>query len=99
MLHGTEDRGPLRPKQLSAVVLFGTMPLLKVVCTCRPRLAFTRLLVIANVMNLGSQSQMQKYICLLYDYIGVPEQTLGWFPLGLGLVIEDEPSELSCTEI
>ena len=28
-------------------------------------------------------------------YIGAPEQTLGWFPLGLGLVVEDEPSELS----
>ena len=26
--------------------------------------------------------------------IGVPEQALGWFPLGLGLVVEDEPSEL-----
>ena len=26
----------------------------------------------------------------------MPEQTLGWLPLGLGLVEEDEPSELSC---
>ena len=26
----------------------------------------------------------------------MPEQALGWFPLGLGLVMEDEPSELSC---
>ena len=26
----------------------------------------------------------------------MPEQALGWFPLGLGLVVEDEPSELSC---
>ena len=25
------------------------------------------------------------------------EQALGWFPLGLGLVVEDEPSELSYT--
>ena len=24
------------------------------------------------------------------------EQVLGWCPLGLGLVVEDEPSELSC---
>ena len=29
-------------------------------------------------------------------YTGVPEQALGWFPLGLGLAVEDEPSELSC---
>ena len=28
--------------------------------------------------------------------IGMPEQALGWLPLGLGLVVEDEPSELSC---
>ena len=28
---------------------------------------------------------------------GVPEQALGWLPLGLGLVMEDEPSELSCS--
>ena len=27
---------------------------------------------------------------------GVSEQALGWLPLGLGLVMEDEPSELSC---
>ena len=26
----------------------------------------------------------------------MPEQALGWLPLGLGLVVEDEPSELSC---
>ena len=25
--------------------------------------------------------------------IGVPEQVLGWFPLGLRLVVEDKPSE------
>ena len=27
----------------------------------------------------------------------MPEQALGWFPLGLGLVMEDEPSEFQCT--
>ena len=27
----------------------------------------------------------------------MPEQVLGWFPLGLGLVVEGEPSELPCT--
>ena len=31
------------------------------------------------------------------NIIGVPEQALGWFPLGLGLVVEDMPSELSCS--
>ena len=30
--------------------------------------------------------------------IGVSEQALGWFLLGLGLVVEDEPSEFSCTQ-
>ena len=35
---------------------------------------------------------------LIYSlYIGVPEQALGWLLLGLGLVVEDEPSELSYT--
>ena len=29
--------------------------------------------------------------------IGVPEKALGWLPLGLGLVMEDEPSEFSCS--
>ena len=29
--------------------------------------------------------------------IGLPEQAVGGFPLGLGLVVEDGPTELSCT--
>ena len=29
-------------------------------------------------------------------YIGLPEQAVGGFPLGLGLVVEDGPTELSC---
>ena len=33
------------------------------------------------------------------NYIGVPEQALAWLPLGIGLVMEDEPSELSTTEV
>ena len=32
-------------------------------------------------------------------YIGVPERALGWFPLGLGLIVEDEPSGLSCRDV
>ena len=28
--------------------------------------------------------------------IGLPEQAVGEFPLGLGLVVEDRPTELSC---
>ena len=28
--------------------------------------------------------------------IGLPQQTLGWFPIGLGLVVEGKPTELSC---
>ena len=28
--------------------------------------------------------------------IGLPEQAVGGFPLGSGLVVEDRPSELSC---
>ena len=31
------------------------------------------------------------------EKIGMPEWALGWFSLGLGLVMEDEPSERSCT--
>ena len=27
----------------------------------------------------------------------MPEQMLGWFSLDLGLVVEDEPSKVSCT--
>ena len=29
--------------------------------------------------------------------IGLPEQAVGGFPLGLRLVVEDRPTELSCT--
>ena len=29
----------------------------------------------------------------------MPKQALGWFPLGLGLVVEDEPSELPCNHM
>ena len=29
--------------------------------------------------------------------LGMSEQALRWLPLGLGLVMEDEPSELSCS--
>ena len=29
--------------------------------------------------------------------VGLPEQAVGWFPLGLGLVVQDRPTELSCT--
>ena len=37
---------------------------------------------------------------LFHFYItGVPERALVRFPLGLGLVMEDEPSELSCIRV
>ena len=29
----------------------------------------------------------------------MPEQALGWLPLDLGLAVEDEPSERSCTYV
>ena len=35
-------------------------------------------------------------VCMWNMIIGMPEQALGWLPLGLGLVMEDEPSETSC---
>ena len=28
--------------------------------------------------------------------LGLPQQAIGWFPLGLGLVVEDRPNEISC---
>ncbi|MCG8626872.1 MAG: hypothetical protein MJE68_33330, partial [Proteobacteria bacterium] len=28
----------------------------------------------------------------------MPEQALGWIPLGFGIVVEDKPSELSCLQ-
>ena len=28
--------------------------------------------------------------------LDLPEQAMGWLPLGLGLVAEDKPSEFSC---
>ena len=35
--------------------------------------------------------------CWVDIHIGLPEQAVGGFPLGLGLVVEDKPTELSCT--
>ena len=34
----------------------------------------------------------------MFTYVYVPEQALGWFPLDLGLVMEDEPSKCSCNQ-
>ena len=37
-------------------------------------------------------------VCILQKHdICMPEQALGWLLLRLGLVMKDEPSELSCT--
>ena len=41
-------------------------------------------------MYFISQGKAPKWLCLLREYIiGMPEQALGWFPLGLGLAVED----------
>ena len=42
----------------------------------------------------SSQGYALMWLCLLLGCIGVPS---AWIPLGLGLVVEDKPSELSCT--
>ena len=39
--------------------------------------------------NHGTRIDVHVF-CLLHEYIGVPEQALGWLPLGLGLVVEDK---------
>ena len=36
------------------------------------------------------------WLCLLLK-LGLPEQAVGWFPLRFGLVVEDKPTEFSCT--
>ena len=33
------------------------------------------------------------------DRLGVPEQALGGIPLDFGIVMEDKPSELSCSKL
>ena len=37
--------------------------------------------------------KLPKWLCLLLDSgdVGLPEQAVGGFPLGLGLVVEDRP--------
>ena len=42
---------------------------------------------------MGNPGQMNAFAFCWID-IGLPEQAVGWFPLGLGLVIEDTPIEL-----
>ena len=37
--------------------------------------------------------------CEFFYRLGVPEQALGGIPLGLGIVVEGKPSELSCKNI
>ena len=34
----------------------------------------------------------------MFTYVYVPEQALGWFPLGWRLVMENEPSKCSCNQ-
>ena len=36
---------------------------------------------------------------VLLEYSGVPEQMLGWSPVDVGLILEDEPSELLCSAV
>ena len=46
-----------------------------------------------------SQGWAPVEVALLFaglPYIGLPEQAVGGFPLGLGLVVKDRPTELSC---
>ena len=45
-------------------------------------------------MMYRHNSQGCQWLCLLLEYIGVPEQALGWFPIDLELVVEDEPFEI-----
>ena len=35
--------------------------------------------------------------CTRFFRLEVPEQALGGIPLGLGLVVEDKPTDFSCT--
>ena len=35
-------------------------------------------------------------MALPFAGLDLPEQAMGWFPLGLGLVVEDRPTEFSC---
>ena len=36
------------------------------------------------------------WFCLVHDKVGVSEHALGWWPRGLGLVMEDEPTKPLC---
>ena len=51
----------------------------------------TYVVCLLDLYGVSSSTYMYMY---MYG-IGVPEWALGWLPLGLGLVVEDEPSELS----
>ena len=44
-------------------------------------------------MSTCIHTHLQDMYMYMYAYnLGVLEQALGWLPLGLGLVMEDEPS-------
>ena len=48
-------------------------------------------------IHIKSTFTLLLYSCtynILLFYIGVPEQALGWCPLGFGLAVENELSEL-----
>ena len=36
-------------------------------------------------------------MALTFAGLGLPEQAMNGFPLGLGLAVEDRPTEFSCT--
>ena len=51
-----------------------------------------------NLSRLVLKARLGTSVALSFAglYIGVPVWALGWFPLGLGLVVEDELSWSSC---
>ena len=49
-----------------------------------------------NVLPEISHTELTTHSAFCLIDIGLPELAVGGFPLGLGLVVEDRPFELSC---
>ena len=50
-----------------------------------------------ELFNLPPLVLKARCVAFCWVSIGLPEQALGWFPpIGLGLVMEDRPTGLSC---
>ena len=64
---------------------------------CMPSLDHFAYALEKNHKLLHHSSFSRLWLCLCVVHVGVPEQATVWFRLGLGLAVEEKPTEHLCT--